>query len=80
MLVEERHHAVVEQVSSGDRRLTVIELGEGDLAVGVDEGLLVDPADALQRADIEGILSAAVAGLNAGVQRSRTRHALLCRP
>src|SRR5258708_34661435 len=35
--------------------------GEGDLGVGVDEGLLVDPPDALQRADIEGVLRAAIA-------------------
>ena len=46
----------------GDRRLAVVELGEGHLGVGVDEGLLIDAADALQRADIEGVLGAAIAG------------------
>ena len=61
MLVEERHHPVVEQVGGGDRGLAVVELGEGHLGVGVDEGLLVDPPDALQRADIEGVLGPAIA-------------------
>ena len=43
-------------------RLSVVELGEADLGVGVDEGLLVDAPDALQGADIEGVLGAAIAG------------------
>ena len=62
VLVIERHHAVVEDLGRGDRRLAVVELGEGDLGVGVDEGLLVDPSHPLQRADIEGVLRSAVAG------------------
>ena len=40
--VIERHDAIVDEIGRGDRRLAVIELGEGDLGVGVDEGLLVD--------------------------------------
>jgi hypothetical protein len=32
-----------------------------NLAVGIDEGLLIDASDALESADIEGILGAAVA-------------------
>src|ERR1043165_1281325 len=36
--------------------------GKTDLAVGVDEGLLVDPTHALQGADIERILGTAIAG------------------
>jgi hypothetical protein len=40
--VVERHEAIVEEVGSGNRRLAVVELGEGELGVGVDEGLLVD--------------------------------------
>jgi len=44
-----------------DRRFAVIQLGEGDLGIGVDEGLLVDPPDALQGADIKRILGAAIA-------------------
>ena len=61
MLVVERHHPVVEELGGGDRRLAVVELGEGDLGVGVDEGLLVDAPDPLQRADIEGVLRPAIA-------------------
>ena len=38
----ERHDAIVEEIGRGDRRLAVVELGEGDLGVGVDESLLVD--------------------------------------
>ena len=62
VLLVERDHPVVEQIGGGDRRLAVVELGEADLGVGVDEGLLVDAADALQRADIERVLRAAIAG------------------
>jgi tetratricopeptide (TPR) repeat protein len=43
-----------------DRRLSVVELGKAYLGVGVDEGLLVDASHALQIADIERILGAAV--------------------
>ena len=39
-----------------DWRLAIIQLGEANFGVGVDEGLLVDAADALQVADIECIL------------------------
>ena len=59
--VVEGHDPIVEQVGGGDRRLAVIELGEGDLGVGVDEGLLVDAADPLHVADVERILGAAIA-------------------
>ena len=44
--VEERHDPVVQQIGRGDRRLALVELGEGYLRVGVDEGLLVDPPHA----------------------------------
>ena len=44
VLVIKRHHPVVEDLGRGNRRLAVIELGEGDLGVGVDEGLLIDPS------------------------------------
>ncbi len=61
VLVIKRHHPVIEDLGRGDRCLAIIQLGEGDLGVGVDEGLLIDPPDALQRADIEGVLRAAIA-------------------
>jgi len=43
--IKERDHAVIEQIGRGDRRLAVIELGEGNLRVGIDEGLLGDCQD-----------------------------------
>ena len=53
---------IVEQVGGGDRRLAVIELGEGDLGVGVDEGLLVDADhDPLHVADVESIMGSEIA-------------------
>ena len=61
MAIEERDHAVVEEIGGGDRRLAIVELGEGDLSVGVDEGLLVDPPNPFQVADIERVLGAAIA-------------------
>jgi hypothetical protein len=62
VLVIERHHPVIEDLGRGYRRLAVVELGEGDLGVGVDESLLIDPSHPLQRSDIEGVLRSAVAG------------------
>jgi len=43
VLVKERHHPVVEDLGGGDRGLAIVELGDGDLGVGVDDGLLIDP-------------------------------------
>src|SRR6516165_9002631 len=60
VLVIKRHHPIIEDFGRGDRSLAIVQLGKGDLGVGVDEGLLIDPADALQRSDIEGVLCAAV--------------------
>ena len=45
VLLEERQHPVVEQIRRRDRCLAVIQLGEANLGVGVDEGLLVDAAN-----------------------------------
>ena len=59
--IEERDHPVVEQLGRADRRLTVVELGERHLRVGVDEGLLVDPPDPLEDAHVERVLGAVVA-------------------
>jgi hypothetical protein len=54
VLLVERDHPVVEEISGGQRRLSVVKLGEADLGVGVDEGLLVDASDAA----LSGILCA----------------------
>ena len=45
VLIIERHHSIVEDLGRGDWCLAIIELGEGDLGIGVDEGLLVEPPD-----------------------------------
>jgi hypothetical protein len=60
VLVEERHYPIVQEISRGDWRLAVVECGERHLRISVDEGLLVDPPDALQRANVEGVLRPAV--------------------
>src|SRR5579884_2287764 len=70
VLVVERQHPVVEEIGRRDRRLAVVELG-----VGVDEGLLVDPTDTLERADVEGVLSRR----SSRDARFRTRRAPPCR-
>src|SRR4029453_7793221 len=62
VLLEERQHTVIEEIGCRDGRLAVVELGKAYLGVGVDEGLLVDAANALQIADIERILGAAITG------------------
>ena len=56
VLLEERQHPVVEHVGCGDRVLAIIELDQRYLAVGVDEGLLVDAAHALEVAHVVGVL------------------------
>ena len=78
---EERQRPVVQQVRGRHGGLVLVELGERDLGVGVDERLLVDPAHALQRAHEERVLRPAIAqGLvkrvtNAGT--FRLKHKLL---
>ena len=61
MLLEQRHHPIIEQIGGRDRGLAIVKLGASNLGVGIDEGLLVDAANALQIADIERILGAAIA-------------------
>jgi hypothetical protein len=62
LIVEERHDAVVEDFGGGDRGLAVVEFGKRDFGVGIDDCLLVDPPDTLERADIERVLGYAVPG------------------
>ena len=57
---KERQHTVIEQISSRNGRLGGVELGLRPLRVSIDEGLLVNPAYALDRADVEGILTAQI--------------------
>ena len=51
MAVEERDHAVVEEIGS-DRCLGIIKLGKGDLCA-IDESPAGRPSDPSQIADIE---------------------------
>jgi len=37
VLLVERDHPVVEEIGGGERGLSVVELGEAELGVGVDE-------------------------------------------
>ena len=60
VFLEEWQHTIIEQISRRDGRLAVVELGKAYLGIGVDEGLLVDASNALQIADIERILGAAI--------------------
>ena len=75
MAVEERQHPVVEEIGRRDRRLTIVQLSEANLGVGVDKGLLIDASNPLHVADIEGVLGAA----NSRDVRFRTRHGPLSR-
>ena len=59
--IKERDPLVIEEIGSGERGLAVIELGKAHLGVGIDEGLLIDPADALSRPDVECILRPTIA-------------------
>jgi len=61
VLLEQRHHPIIEQIGGRDRGLAIVKLGASNLGVGIDESLLVDAANTLQIADIERILSAAIA-------------------
>ena len=47
MLLEEGDDAIVEEIGGGQGGLSVVKLGEPDFGVGVDKGLLIDPADAV---------------------------------
>ena len=55
---KERQHPIIEQISRCDRRFGGIQLSSGPLGIGIDEGLLINPAHALDSADIKGILTA----------------------
>ena len=56
MLFEVRQNLVVKYVSCGNRRFGRVELRKRYLAVGIDEGLLVNAAYTLEVTDIECIL------------------------
>src|SRR5262249_31187250 len=47
VFIVERYHAIIEDLGRGNRRLAIIELGKADFGIGIDHGLLIDPADTL---------------------------------
>lgn len=47
-----------QEIGGRDRRLPVIQFCEPDLTIGINERLLINPPDALERPHIEGILGA----------------------
>jgi hypothetical protein len=61
--LEGRDDVAVHQVHGGDRQLGGIEPGPGVAAVAVDGGLQIDLADALERADEEGVDGDQAAGV-----------------
>ena len=65
MFIVPGDNAVIEEVGGHQGVLAVVELDQGHLGVGVNEGLLVDTADALERAHVVCILGAQVAGVQA---------------
>ncbi len=48
LILVERDDRSLSRSGRGDRGLAVVELGEADLGVGVDEGLLIDPPTPLR--------------------------------
>ena len=48
VLLVEGQDPVVQEIGGHDRRLAIIELGEANLRIGIDEGLLIDADDAFQ--------------------------------
>ena len=59
LFLEERQHAVIEHVGSDESVLAVVELGGSHLGIRVQGGL-VDPAHALDRAHVIGMVMPAV--------------------
>src|ERR1700759_1603732 len=60
---KERQNPVIEDVRRRNSMLSFIELGEGHPGIGIDEGLLVDPAHTFDIANIVGVLRSQVSGM-----------------
>lgn len=61
LLFKPGDNPVIEQISSRQRILAVIEFDEGHFAVGINKGLLIDAANPFERADVVGVLRAQLA-------------------
>src|SRR5579872_4081401 len=60
MFLKEWKNTIVEQICGSYRRLLLVQLGKGNFAIRVNEGLLIDAANAFERANVERVLSTAV--------------------
>lgn len=56
LLLEEGQHPIIQEIGSHHRSFAIIQFRKPDLTIGVDERLLIDAPDALERAHIEGVL------------------------
>lgn len=61
LLLEEGDDPVVEQLGRHQGILPVVQFDKGHFAVGIDTGLLVNPANTLDGAHIVGVLAAQIA-------------------
>lgn len=61
LFLEKGDYPIVEQVSGGQGILALIQLDLSHSSIGVKEGLLINPADALDGADLVGVLTAQIA-------------------
>jgi hypothetical protein len=60
MLFKEWQPSIIEQIRSCNRSLSIIELGKGHLAVGIDERLLISPSHAFESPYVKGVLCSTV--------------------
>ena len=60
--ITDRHHLGIEQIRRRYRGVTILELSQGPLPRGIEEGLLLEPSFALQRPAVAGILPPTRAG------------------
>ena len=61
LFLKERHYLIIESSSSRQSRFPIVEFGNRYLALGINEGLLIDPAYTLQRANGDRILCPTIA-------------------
>src|SRR3954453_8115063 len=56
LLFKERYDTIIQHVGRHQSIFAIVELGKSNFRVSVDKGLLIDPADTLDRADIVRVL------------------------
>lgn len=63
MLIEEWNYLAIEHIGCDQGVFAVIALGKRHLGISIDEGLLVNPANAFQVPHVKGVLSAKITGM-----------------